>query len=184
MKELEKNIVKIINGEIKDKIVERGLDTSNISDTCHTFGELYDQRAKLFSVIVNTYNESAWKSKLHYDGDMFEGMFIVGVTTPKGDYTYHYNMDYWDIFNCKELETGNKWDGHTTKDIGRLNSLIKWEPAEDDIYWYIKSSGDVDYCYWGGLSWDYDRLAFDNCFRTKEVAEEKAKEIREVLRGV
>lgn len=103
------------------------IKTKDISDGYHTFGELYHHRAILFSVICNTYKEKAWKSKLHDDGTMFDGdMFIVGIETPEGNYTYHYHTDlYWDIFEVKELDKAPKWDGHEPKDITRLFSLLK-----------------------------------------------------------
>lgn len=97
---------------------------SNIKDDYHTMSELYYNRLILFAVIVNTYKESSWKSKLHADGTMFDDFFIVGVSTPEGDYSYHYQLKYWDKFNCKELDKAPKYDGHTSADIGRLFSLI------------------------------------------------------------
>ena len=106
---------------------EKGLiRTKDISDGYHTFGELYHHRAVLFSVICNTYKEKAWKSKLHDDGTMFDGdMFIVGVETSEGQYTYHYHIEpYWDLFNVKELDYAPKYDGHKPEDITRLLSLI------------------------------------------------------------
>ena len=54
---------------------------------------------------------------------MFDGYFIVGITTPKGDFTYHYELKNWDMFEVKELETAPKWDGHQPKDIVRLLSI-------------------------------------------------------------
>lgn len=54
---------------------------------------------------------------------MFTDYFIVGVTTPEGNYTYHYHMDDWDKFKVKELPNAPKWDGHMPKDITRLLSL-------------------------------------------------------------
>ncbi len=114
----------IINNRIKD-LNERGLlETGLISDGYHTFNELYYHRMMLFAVICNTYNDKAWKSKLHDDDTMYDNYFIVGVTTPEGDYTYHYHLDYWDTFNVKELEKAPKWDGHKPSDITRLLSLI------------------------------------------------------------
>ena len=50
-------------------------------------------------------------------------MFIVGIDTPKGSYTYHYHKKYWDMFKCQELEYGKEWDGHTEEDVTRLLSL-------------------------------------------------------------
>lgn len=98
------------------------IQTKDISDGYHTFGELYHHRAVLFSIICNTYKDKAWKSKLHSDGDMF----IVGVETPEGHYTYHYHINpYWDMFDVKELDFAPEWDGHKPKDITRLFSLLK-----------------------------------------------------------
>lgn len=98
---------------------------SNLSDGYHTFNELYHHRAVLFSVICNACPEKAWKSKLHDTDDMFDGMFIVGIETPQGQATYHYDIDpYWDMFKVKELERAPKWDGHTPQDaISRIATI-------------------------------------------------------------
>lgn len=99
--------------------------TGDTSDGYHTFNELYDHRARLFSVVVRDHREIAWKSRLHHDGTMYDGMFIVGVETPQGQATYHYDIDpYWDIFDCKELVRAPEWDGHTPEQaISRIASL-------------------------------------------------------------
>lgn len=95
------------------------------SDGYHTFNELYDHRAKLFSVIVSAFPERSWKSKLHHDGTMYEGMFIVGIDTPEGQASYHYDIDpYWRLFNCKVIDSAPEWDGHTPKQaIERISNL-------------------------------------------------------------
>ena len=100
-------------------------DIEELSDGFHTFNSLYSQRAILFATIVNTYKELAWKSKKHEDGQFCfgGGWFIVGIDTPKGSYTYHYEMEYWDLFDCKELPRAKHWDGHTDEDVTRLLSL-------------------------------------------------------------
>lgn len=105
------------------EIPEGGI--GNLSDGYHTFNELYHHRAILFSVICNSMPEKAWKSKLHDTGDMFDGMFIVGIETPEGQATYHYDIHpYWDMFKVKELEKAPKWDGHTPQDaINRISKL-------------------------------------------------------------
>ena len=97
----------------------------DLSDGYHTFNELYHHRAILFSVICNSMPDKAWKSKLHDTGDMYEGMFIVGIETPEGQATYHYDIEpYWDMFKVKELEKAPKWDGHTPQvAIDRLSKL-------------------------------------------------------------
>lgn len=111
-------VKELING---DEIAKnKGL----ISDGYHTFDELYYHRMVLFSIICNTYKEYAWKSWLHDDGTMYDDYFIVGVTTELGDYSYHYDKIYWDVFMVKELEKAPKWDGHKPSDINRLNWLL------------------------------------------------------------
>ena len=122
----ENKMEKLINDNIKQQDINQIIDTNNISDGQHTFGELYEHRAKLFSVICNQESNSqrAWKSRLHEDGSMFTGYFIVGIETPEGQATYHYEMRYWDLFNVKELEKAPKWDGHTPEQaIDRILSL-------------------------------------------------------------
>ena len=104
-------------------------DIGDFSDGYHTFNELYHQRAILFATIVNQNADIAWKSLKHEDGqycfDSDGEWFIVGVDTPEGSYTYHYETDkYWDMFQCKELPTGKHWDGHTEEDVTRLLSLV------------------------------------------------------------
>lgn len=107
------------------------------SDGYHTFNELYHHRAILFSVICNIFPEKAWKSKLHDTGDMFDGMFIVGIETEQGQATYHYDIEpYWDMFKVKELEKAPKWDGHTSSDaIQRIGNIKQsegeWETIPD-----------------------------------------------------
>lgn len=101
----------------------------DLSDGYHTFNELYHHRAILFSVICNANPQLAWKARHHYDGTMYDGMFIVGIDTPEGQATYHYDTDpYWDIFRVRELKFAPAWDGHTPEEaIERIGNLsIGW----------------------------------------------------------
>lgn len=116
--------------------------TGETSDGYHTFNELYHHRAVLFSVICNATPELAWKSKLHHDGTMYDGMFIVGIETPDGQATYHYDIDpYWEMFDVQELPKAPEWDGHTPTQaierIGKLRTEPKNEPltCKDCVYW-------------------------------------------------
>ena len=97
----------------------------DLSDGYHTYNELYGHRMILFSIICNTYPSRAWKSKLHSDGTMFHGYFVVGIDTIQGQFTYHYEMRHWDKFNVKELKKAPEYDGHTPSDITRLYSLLE-----------------------------------------------------------
>lgn len=102
-------------------------DIGELSDGFHTFNQLYHQRAVLFATIVNQNTDKSWKSFKHEDGqycfDSNGEWFIVGIDTPEGSYTYHYEKKYWDMFKCAELPCGKHWDGHTEKDVTRLLSL-------------------------------------------------------------
>jgi len=97
---------------------------SQISDGSHTFEELYYHRMILFAMICNTYKDKAWKSWRHSDDTMFPDYFIVGITTPDGDYSYHYHKDYWSEFKVHKLVRAPIWDGHEPSDIDRLFSLL------------------------------------------------------------
>ena len=115
----------------REATLGRGV-TGDTSDGYHTFNELYHHRAVLFSVIVRMMPDKAWKSKLHHTGDMFDGMFIVGIDTPAGQATYHYDIDpYWEMFDCKELERAPFWDGHTpSQAIERIATLRRGVVSE------------------------------------------------------
>ena len=62
--------------------------------------------------------------KTTHDGTMFdEDSFIVGIETQEGQYTYHYHLKYWDMYDVKELEYAPEYDGHTPSDITRLLNI-------------------------------------------------------------
>ena len=135
--------------------------TGETSDGYHTFNELYHHRAVLFSVIVKAFPDRAWKSRKHHDGTMYDGMFIVGIETPDGQATYHYDIKpYWYMFECKELEYAPEWDGHTSAQaIDRIGQL---EPVRHGR-WQGKGDGYADgylvmnvwYCSECGYCIDY-----------------------------
>ena len=106
-------------------------EIDDLSDGFHTFRQLYYQRMILFATIVRQNKDKAWKSLRHEDGELCfgGGWFIVGIDTPEGSYTYHYEDDYYSLFDCEELERGKHWDGHIEKDVTRLLSL----PAQPEI---------------------------------------------------
>ncbi|KAF1295163.1 hypothetical protein BAU15_05270 [Enterococcus sp. JM4C] len=121
------NLAGELNGAIRKLREEDLIVTGDISDTHHTFDELYEHRCFLFAVICNLFPRKAWKSLHHSDGTMYEGMFIVGIDTPEGTYSYHYEMEQWSLFTVPEWDRAPEWDGHKPKDIDRLFSLLKQE---------------------------------------------------------
>ena len=120
VEDIEKQDIERINKDIS-LIKSKG----KISDGYHTFDELYHHRAVLFAMICNNNLDRAWKSKLHNTGDMYDGMFIVGIESPYGQITYHYDVEpYWEMFKVKELERAPEWDGSTAEDC--INRMEKW----------------------------------------------------------
>ena len=114
-------------------------DIGELSDGFHTFNSLYEQRMILFAALVKAYKDKAWKSYRHEDGEYCfgGGWFIVGIDTPEGSYTYHYENKYWNMFDCVDLPRAKHWDGHTEEDAEtRLMSLEpeqRWIPCSKTI---------------------------------------------------
>ena len=102
----------------------------DISDGYHTFDELYYQRMMLTKTValaaINKFDEDAvYRSKLHSDGTMYKDFFIVVFNTPEGNFSYHYHIMYWGVFDfLKELPNAEEFDGHTWKDVTRLQSFF------------------------------------------------------------
>jgi hypothetical protein len=99
-----------------------------VSDGFHTFHELYDHRQNLFVVLMNSYPDLSWKSRLHEDGTMYAGdWFIAGMHLPTGDVSYHLEGRFWDMARVKALDRAPAWDGHTPEDV--LVRLASWQPG-------------------------------------------------------
>ena len=67
----------------------------------------------------------AWKSKTHSDGTSWDGWFVAGIGTEKGEQiTYHLPIDRWNELRVVAYDKAPEWDGHTPQDvINRLKSL-------------------------------------------------------------
>lgn len=102
-------------------------DIEKVSDGYHTFDSLYKQRLHLMATIVNLVPQICTKTWKHWDGEpcFGGGWFLVTVHTPEGNYGYHFEQEYWDMFHCPETETGPvfKDDPYDETDVGRLLSL-------------------------------------------------------------
>ena len=99
-------------------------DVQEVSDSFHTFRELYEHRNLLFCVMLAE-DPLAWKSRTHADGTMFEGWFIAGTELPTGsDITYHLPIDMWDLCPAEELDVAPPWDGHTPAEV--CERLRQW----------------------------------------------------------
>lgn len=125
-------------------------DIGELSDGFHTFNGLYEQRMILFAALVKAYKDKAWKSYRHEDGEYCfgGGWFIVGIDTPEGSYTYHYENKYWDMFDCVDLPRGKHWDGHTEADAETRLMSLEIVPAIplDWIRGYIETCDMFQLC--------------------------------------
>jgi hypothetical protein len=116
------------------------IPTNEISDSYHTFLDLYTHRIELFIALCKQIsyqehlyeietgleqNSVVWKSKKHSDGSEWEGWFILGINKLRGEQiTYHLPISYWEQCSFEELKTAPDWDGHNSKDVlERLKSL-------------------------------------------------------------
>lgn len=113
----------------------------NVSDSYHTFNELYYYRlcynAALVNSLVKLINDNptkfkdikVCKSKKHFGGEPCYGggWFIVMISTPWGQISNHYELEYWNMFQCPVTKVSWKWDGHGMKEaMERLNRLSKF----------------------------------------------------------
>lgn len=97
-------------------------ETGSISDGYHTFDELYEHRIVLFIALcrIKAGRAPVWMSALHSDGSFFDGWFVLGLYTEKGQQiTYHLPMVKWAEVSqfAQELQTAPEFDGHTPADV-------------------------------------------------------------------
>lgn len=116
-----------VNHEIVE-MKSRGESVKDVSDTHHSFRDLYEERAYLFALLCNQTEDFAFKSRFHFQEDddpMFSGDFIAGIHSPEGYVTFHFPMKYWDLFQVVELERAPVYDGHSPEENRRrMLSLI------------------------------------------------------------
>ena len=112
----------------KDFPLPEGVEAENVSDGYHSFGELYDFRKMYNAVLFNEWSKqgkySVHKSTRHFEGDecFGGGWFIVVANLPSGQISNHYEIDDWDLFDCRAYEKALlPYDGHTGQDV--LNRL-------------------------------------------------------------
>lgn len=124
-----------LNRLIKTMYDSYEIDGNAISDTIHTFGELYEYRMLYNALFINEIAKNkvfeVYKSKRHSDGNecFGGGWFIVSVVLPTGIVDNHYKLEYWDLFKCDEVEKEPyEYDGHTPNDVAnRMYEYLKGE---------------------------------------------------------
>lgn len=117
-------ILKDIQDQINSYKTNGDKSVGELSDTFHSFNDLYDHRMVLTALAFMNL-PYAWKSKKHEDGSMYDNMFIVGAATPDGIVSYHYDLCNWSLFKIPEIPHAPHFDGHTPKDVvERLKNYI------------------------------------------------------------
>jgi hypothetical protein len=118
------------------KFIFEGEDIE-VRDEYHSMHELYEHRMALNIALFNVLNQiypkfgniKVVKSRLHADGTMFDGYFIVMAYMHSVDnrainqISYHYKLKHWDKFKIPEVEMTPVWDGHSS--LEAMERLMK-----------------------------------------------------------
>ena len=94
---------------------------------------MYNEETKLYYHGYDSSKEVFWADKTTGLSKNFWlraiGWFIVSIVLPTGIVDNHYELKYWDLFKCKEVEKEPyKYDGHTPEDVKeRMHKFIKEE---------------------------------------------------------
>lgn len=59
----------------------------------------------------------------------------------------------------------------------------RWKPNFKYVYYFISTYGNICSDIWDDVTVDYNRYKSGNCFQTKEEAEAKLKQIKEILKS-
>ena len=105
-------------------------NVGQVSDSFHTFDELYDHRIALFialcAMIFRYYKKQGngkqcpvWRSRKHSDNSDYNGWFIMGIHEKEGEQiTYHLPEKYWEKTTfARTLPNAPEWDKHTSADV-------------------------------------------------------------------
>lgn len=118
---IENHLNQIISG-----LYEKGsIDVNKISNGVHTYRELYDYCVGFFGIICNMNREVSWKSKVHSNGTIKDGYFIVGTETAEGQVTFECELCYWDSFDVIELEMAPKCGSDNSKQAIKALNKVK-----------------------------------------------------------
>lgn len=130
--------------------------TGETSDGYHTFDQLYDHRITLFialcsEVDARTPTGFVWRSKLHSDGTMFPGWFIMGIGREPGQQiTYHLPIGRWSETDWLGHEDARapEFDGHTDVEVlRRLKKIYDYVEPQQPTPALFASPEDDDVCF-------------------------------------
>jgi cobalamin biosynthesis Mg chelatase CobN len=110
----------------------RDIDTNQVSDGSHTFGELYDQRARLFALATALSPIAVHRSHRHHSDDapMEPGFFLAwtmapGLSDGPLPVSFHIAVKHWHLFDhAVTQDHAPAWDGHAPADV--MGALDAW----------------------------------------------------------
>lgn len=117
----EKNKETMIHLRDINEMVEQlsSEEKQQVSDGYHTFAELYEHRIILYITLCRELPVECWKSKVHSDGSVWDGWFLLGINKKAGEQiTYHLPVKYWnECWFAETLDKAPEFDGHTSQDV-------------------------------------------------------------------
>lgn len=60
----------------------------------------------------------------------------------------------------------------------------EWQPKRGEKYWYIDTTGEASWTTYNTMALDPTRIAYGNCFQTKEQAQKAAEKVKELLKSL
>lgn len=87
------------------------MDVKTIHEEFLRLSEIYKENKNSLEIVdmlihaalINVYKNSSYKYKSTTD----DGKFVVVINTQEGLYDWTYDIKYWDLFECKEV---NRYD--------------------------------------------------------------------------
>lgn len=105
------------------------------------------------------------------------------VSTNRGDF---HDVNDYRLATPQEVEQFYEAIHEHCKDWDAENKRLvyrRWEPKENDSYYYIDNDGDIVPDTWDGCNVDADRYNFGNVFLTRKKAEAMAEKVKKLLKG-
>lgn len=99
-------------------------DLGDISIGRYTFNDLRRQHALLSSIVFNVFKEKAWKYRVCSNADALNQVFIAGIELEDGYFIYYYHLEYWNMFNVKEVKKAPEDNWCRFGDVTSLFSLL------------------------------------------------------------
>jgi len=108
----------------------------DVSDGFHSFDQIYEHRCLLFLATIAAFSnqktiaEHCWKSRLHHNGEMFDGWFVAGINLQEAPISYHLPLRMWNGCVALEIDRAPEWDGYTSQDVSdRLSRWLGIDPV-------------------------------------------------------